>query len=666
MNAIDLSSVLTIKTPLASRRPSTNNPRQPRVEETLALRGVVNANPKGFGFVTTPEGDEHFIPPSEMRRLVPGDTIEFTLRPGKHPDAVQAAPRGIVERPETVWVGIPEEYGGEWHLRCEADAPCFCTLVLPDLGYVAAGQFVSVRVPALAPAARPHRLNSRVPVKLERILGSREGSGFLADFALARFDFPVAFSAATLREAEVAAAESIEVHDRQDLRDLPFVTIDGESTRDYDDAIYVRKNEQGFEVLVAIADVAHYVKPGSELDLQAKVRGTSVYLPSKVVPMLPEALSNGACSLVPQSDRYAVVARLQLSAAGDIQETHIGRAVVRSAARLTYKQVQSWKDAPETEPLEMSKVLGPMWEVFELCDAIRTAGGKMRFETPEPKLMPTEDGSVHLEWEARTEAHRLVEELMLLANRAVAMQLAKRTSAFFRHQPQPATEDWEKLQAFALSRGVELQASPSMAAIAQLVSNVEEHDAFKAELQARQTMEAAVYDALEHGHFSLNFEAYTHFSSPIRRYADLVVHRILVGDIDGDAADLASLAALCTRRAKAARSAERFVWDNLKKQALWDGQVTAPCGVASYVVTQSRRGIRVVSQEWQASMFLEARQMTDAGARHDADAEAWVLDGKVLELGELLQVEPLGLESSNVRLEIIAGVALKTPAPIAA
>lgn len=621
----------------------------------LSKLGVVSAHPKGFGFVTTANQEEFFIAPGWMRELVPGDTISFELETGKKLGTTQVARPLVVSRPPSVWQGALRYVQGAWVL--EPDEACFARIQVAGLQFVADGQLVSVRVPGLeSPAGRRGGV---VQATLERVLGERGRPGFEVDYALARYDFQTQFSEPALRQSQalVQPVPGAPAPDgRIDLRALPFVTIDGESTRDFDDAVYASQTASGWRVGVAIADVSHYVLPGSALDRDARQQGTSVYLPGRTVPMLPEALSTGVCSLVPGQDRYVVALELALDAQGNIVSSTVGRAVINSAQRLTYADVNQWKagDLPLAAPVAES--LSALWDVYEALAAQRRTRGQMDFDAPEPKTSLDEAGQVQLEWHPRTPAHKLVEELMLLANQCVAGRLQQLTRGLFRHQPAPEPQAWEKLTAWAQTRGVELGDMPSMSAVAALTHDVKEEDVLKAELQARNGMRPATYDSARASHFSLGYLTYTHFTSPIRRYSDLVTHRLLLGASGYDDAMLEDVAQHCSKRSRDGRMAERYVWDKIKKRMLFR-DVGPEQVLRSHVVSQSRRGLRVVSAQWQTSALMNADVLLERGFQYDDLQESWARDACGLEPGSMLDVRIVRMEEDKARSELHAVLA---------
>jgi ribonuclease R len=318
-----------------------------------------------------------------------------------------------------------------------------------------------------------------------------------------------------------------DLQNRRDLRDLHFVTIDGETARDFDDAVFAKREGKGFRLWVAIADVSHYVRNGDALDLDARERGTSVYFPRRVIPMLPEKLSNGLCSLNPNVDRLAMVCELAISARGEMGRYEFYPAVFRSRARLTYTQV--WAALSSNKASENLQVL---YDVFKVLLAARTERGAIDFETVETRMLFDAKGKIErIVAEPRNDAHRLIEECMLAANVCAGKFLAEAGHpALYRVHDVPAAEKVEALRQFLAELGLQLPGGqvPRPKDYAQLLERIRKRPDF-ALLQTilLRSLKQAMYSPSNVGHFGLAFDAYVHFTSPIRRYPDLLVHRAI-------------------------------------------------------------------------------------------------------------------------------------------
>lgn len=618
---------------------------------TQKYEGVVNAHPKGFGFVTCEDLQEFFVPPALMRELLPFDKIRFTLESGRKAGAQQVAQAWIVERRDSTWQGTLRYDRGVWLL--EPDEPCFVRLEVRGVQYAQSDEVVSVKVPAISSAGV--KGSNKIAVTLERILGLRTRPGFDLDYALAKFNFEPFFPASVFSELPKLGLTGGSQGPRKDMRDVPFVTIDGEHTKDIDDALWAQKVPSGgWHIKVAIADVSHFVREGSALDVVASKRMTSVYLPGKTIPMLPEELSNGECSLLPGLDRFAVVVSLKLNEDGSFEDFELTRATVRSAQRLTYDEVLAWKSGQKTLPAHITQSLEAAWSAYEALAHARKERGHLEFEDKEPKLLTHEDGSSELAWTQRHDAHKMVEELMLLTNQSVGRELNRLfRAALYRHQPHPVEEAWQEMREWAQSRTHELDETPSLRAVVALAKNLPAEERFKAELQARATMQPALYSSQASSHFSLGYEHYTHFTSPIRRYADLLVHRLLLKESTLTAPELAHLARLCSERNRDARLAERWVWDRIKKRAAFHA-VGPGQSCPGHIVRQNAKGARVVLNEWQCTAWVASASLAKAGWVFSESSGNWEQGKLCLELGSQVCLKLTGISEQKTRIELDA------------
>lgn len=370
-------------------------------------------------------------------------------------------------------------------------------------------------------------------VEIIEVLGEQDDPKILSKIAIESHGIPSAFSPEALDEA--ARAKPVEMKGRVDLRHLPLVTIDGPDARDFDDAVFAEKDGNGWHLVVAIADVAHYVRGGSALDKDAYARGNSTYFPDRVVPMLPEALSNDLCSLMPHKDRACMAAHLWIDEEGELTKWKFVRGVMKSRARLTYEQVQAARDGkPDatTKPLEKD-VIAPLYGAFACLMAARLKRGTLDLDLPERKVDLNDDGTVRaIKVRERLDSHKLIEEFMILANVAAAAQLeGKGGLCLYRVHDKPSEVKLDSLRDFLNSLGINLAASSEMhprvlTHILELAAKTP-HAPVVNEVMLRSQAQA-VYSHENIGHFGLALAKYAHFTSPIRRYADLMVHRGLI------------------------------------------------------------------------------------------------------------------------------------------
>jgi ribonuclease R len=347
-------------------------------------------------------------------------------------------------------------------------------------------------------------------------------------------DIPTEFAPAAL--AEAGRARPVPLGRRSDLRDLPLITIDGEDARDFDDAVFAEATEQGWRLVVAIADVAHYVRPASALDLDAARRGNSVYFPDRVVPMLPEALSNGLCSLQPGQERGCLFVEITLGRDGRKRGHRFGRGLMRSAARTTYEQIQAAADAKAAPAGLPERLLRDLYDAFAALLAARTARGTLDLDLPERKVVLAPDGSVAaITPRPRLDSHRLIEEFMVLANVCAAEELERvRQFCMYRVHAPPSEEKLFVLRSFLHGVGISLPAygqlhPRDLSRVLAQVAGTDQATLISEVVLRSQSL--AAYSPDNIGHFGLALPRYAHFTSPIRRYADLLVHRGLIAGL---------------------------------------------------------------------------------------------------------------------------------------
>ena len=538
------------------------------------IRGRIEAHPDGYGFVVPDEGGEDlYVAPAEMRQAMHGDRVlvrpaGFDRRGRREATIVE-----VVERAHRQVVGrLHRERGVTFVVP--ADRRIQHEIVI-EPGAVAGakpGQVVTATL-----ATQPS-LHAQPIGRVVEVLGDYGDPGMEIEIALRKHELPFRFGAEAQRLAGRLphAVRPADLRGREDLRELAFVTIDGETAKDFDDAVYCERSAKGFRLLVAIADVSHYVRPGDALDAGARERGTSVYFPRRVIPMLPEKLSNGLCSLNPEEDRLAMVCDVAVSAGGELGEYRFLPAAIRSHARLTYTQVaRALYDSPaRVEPvvrpvLERLRVLD---EVFRALLRAREQRGAIDFETVETEIDFDAHGKIaRIRPAPRNDAHRLIEECMLAANVSASDFLQRRGhKALYRVHEGPTAERLESLRSFLKSFGLELGggATPHARDYARLLDRIRK----RPDVQLLQTvllrsLRQAVYSPENVGHFGLAYEAYTHFTSPIRRYPDLVIHRAIKAVLEGGAyepGEWEALAGHCSMTERRADEASRDVESWLK------------------------------------------------------------------------------------------------------
>lgn len=515
------------------------------VDKLDLVCGRVSGHRDGFGFLIPDDGsDDLFLGPAQMRLVFDGDRclarVSGLDRRGRREGAIVE----VISRAHETIVGryqIESDVG-----FVVADNPKIQQEVLVTPGRALnakPGQFVEVKITHWpTPRFQPQG-------DIVEVIGNYMAPGMEIDVALRSFDIPHVWPEAVLKEAarlkpEVDEKDKLK---RVDLRHLPFVTIDGEDARDFDDAVYCEKPggwkllTGGFRLYVAIADVSHYVKVGSALDHEAEVRGNSVYFPERVVPMLPEQLSNGLCSLNPGVDRLAMVCEITLNKSGKMTDYQFYEAVIHSHARLTYNKVSDMLERPKSpegkrlseEYAEVLPHLKQLYALYKVLLKARHTRGAIDFETQETRIVFGAGRKIaEIKPTERNDAHKLIEECMLCANVATAAFLQKHDiPALYRVHDGPPLERQEKLRAFLGELGLSLhkgKEGPTPKDYQALLERIQDRPDFHViQTVMLRSLSQAVYSADNHGHFGLNYEAYAHFTSPIRRYPDLLVHRAI-------------------------------------------------------------------------------------------------------------------------------------------
>jgi ribonuclease R len=494
--------------------------------------GTVQAQRNGDGSLLPDDASAPvYLPAQEMRAVMHGDRVAVRIEGTRFRGRPQGAIVEVLERRTREVVGRLHEDAGVAYVV--ADNPRVTHRVLvPEAqrGDAQPGQVVIVEL------TRPPSREAQPVGRVARVLGEHGAPGMETDIAIHSHGLPFEFPDGALAEAAAWGGRIPQdaVAGREDLRGLALVTIDGEDARDYDDAVYCERTRGGWRLIVAIADVGHYVRPGGALDAEARERGTSVYFPNRVLPMLPEALSNGLCSLVPQEDRLCLCCELRVSEDGRITRSRFFEGVMRSAARLTYGDVGEFLARPEGRQVPHLEALRErllaLQGVYRSFVRERAGRGALELDTPELKLKFDEQGRVAaLVEQPRNDAHRLIEECMIAANIAAARFLDRhRVPTLYRVHGLPETDRLETLRQFMREFGLWLPAAEDVEPehLRDLLRKIGDRpDALLISTAVIRSMPQAVYQPGNIGHFGLALEHYAHFTSPIRRYPDLVVHR---------------------------------------------------------------------------------------------------------------------------------------------
>ena len=492
------------------------------------LTGTVIANPKGFGFVSLDKGGKDLRLSSQQMKLVfHGDKIKARLL-SRNLDAE------VVEVVETIktLVGRLHIEKGESYVVVDDKRIKHNIKITELLDGCVDNQVVIVEI-----LSSP-TLESDATGRITTILGNYLDEGVEVDSAIYRHQIPSVFSEKTLSESAKLPTKVLEIDkkDRVDLTSFELITIDGDDSRDFDDAVYAKPSKDGWKLIVAIADVSHYVSEGSSLDAESFERGNSVYFPHKVVPMLPETISNGLCSLNPNVERLCMACEMNINPLGELLDYKFYSAVMLSHARLTYGQVNEILESKKS-PLrnKFSNVVENIDFLYGLYKTLRISRqkrGVMDFDRIESQILFDDKGKIeNIVARKRNDAHKLIEECMLMANQATAKFLQKNNEDFlYRNHPKPTAEKVEVTRQFLSAIGLTLEGGiePESKDFAKVLRNAKgREDENIIKTVVLRTMKQATYTPINDGHFGLAFEDYTHFTSPIRRYPDLLVHRAI-------------------------------------------------------------------------------------------------------------------------------------------
>lgn len=639
------------------------------------LHGRVIGHPDGFGFLQPDEGgDDLFLSPREMRRLWHGDRIVARVSGVDRRGRREAAVVEVLERAFEHLVGRLQIEGGVAFLLPDNKRIAQQVLITPDkLHGASSGQMVVVRI-------TDHPEAWRQPLgEVVEVLGDHLAPGMATDVAIRAHDIPLDWPAALENEIESLGPDVPEAakSGRVDLRRLPLVTIDGADARDFDDAVYCQRTEKGWRLLVAIADVSAYVEPGTALDDEAYRRGNSVYFPDRVVPMLPEVLSNGLCSLNPHVDRLCMTAELYFDAEGVLYRSRFFEAVMTSHARLTYDEVGAMLLEGDPELCRRHVALLPhlndLYGLYQLLHGARVERGAIDFDTVETRFRFDAAGKLAgIVPLVRHDAHKVIEECMLAANVAAARHLLrKKMPALYRIHERPSAEKLADLREFLAELGLRLEGGlePTAKDYANLLERVKDRPDFHViQVVLLRSMMQAMYSDNNVGHFGLAFPAYTHFTSPIRRYPDLMVHRALKHLLAGEPPEafdythqhLAAMGEHCSATERRADDATRDAADTLKCEymldkvgELFDGVIS---GVNSFGIFVELDDIYVSGLVHITALDYDYFHFDPIGHRLTGDRT-----GKVYRLGDTLRVKVAAVNIDDRKIDFVLADAVAGP-----
>ena len=632
------------------------------------VTGRLSVHPDGFGFVQqeTGKGDDVFIPARGIKGAVHGDhvvaRVEKTSGKGIEGSILRVLERGVdrvvgtFQKGRSVSTVLPEDN----RLLYEIMVPNKYTAKARN------GQVVLAEIKNFPPEGR------NPEGRVVEVLGNPDDMGVQTKIVIHKHGLPHIFPPDAMAQAEALPQAIIpnDIQGRKDLRDLPLVTIDGEQARDFDDAVFVKKTRTGFVLTVAIADVSHYVPDKSPVDQTGIERGTSVYFPNAVVPMLPEKLSNHLCSLIPGEDRLAIGVNISFDREANVRRANFFKAVIRSHCRFTYKEVRCILVNKDEELIAKNrkhiKHLKWMVELTEALSEKRRQRGSIDFDLPEPEMILGIRGNLEeIVRRERSIAHRIIEEFMIAANEAVALFLTKKDiPAMYRVHELPARDKVNELVGFARILGMNIKVpdeiTPKWCQKVLKEASGKPHEYIINTVLLR-TMKQAVYSSQNIGHFGLASPNYLHFTSPIRRYPDLIVHRILKANMKRPRKrpvyteeQLETLGQHCSVRERGAMEAEREMFDRLKVRFMADkiGEVFE--GIISGVIS--------------FGFFVELKDMFISGAVRLVDIvdDYYVLDQdkqrlvgrrthRIFHLGQTVKVrvKAVNVSRMHINFEIV-------------
>ncbi|MFH0935086.1 MAG: ribonuclease R, partial [Pseudomonadota bacterium] len=633
------------------------------VDKLDLIRGKVQGHPDGFGFLIPEDGSPDLVlSEKEMHKALHGDTVMARVGGEDRRGRREAKIVEVLEPANTRVVGrLYEEHGIQFvvaeNRRISQDF-----LVAPGASAGAkAGQVVMLEI-----MQQPSK-HAQPIGRIVEVLGNYADPGMEIEIALRKHDLPNEFPHDAEKQAKAFSPEvkPADYAGRESVAKLPLVTIDGETARDFDDAVYCEPNAQGFRLVVAIADVSTYVKAGDALDKEAINRGNSVYFPRRVIPMLPEELSNGLCSLNPNVERLCMVCDMQISAEGEIQKHRFYPSVMFSHARLTYTKVADMLADPQGETAREYAAVLPhinnLYKLFQTLLQAREKRGAIDFETVETQMIFNDQGKIEkIVPVIRNDAHKLIEECMLAANVCAAAFLKEHEHpVLYRVHEGPTPEKLEAVREFFKEFGLQLGGGddPQAADYSKLLKQIKGRpDAGLLQTVMLRSLRQAVYAPENLGHFGLGYEAYAHFTSPIRRYPDLLVHRAIKAVLDGKKykpqlkwAELGVHCSMTERRADdATRDVEAwlkcfYMRDHLG--SVFDGTISSVTGFGLFVALDDLyvEGLVHVSE-------LGADYYHFDAAKHQMLGER---TGKRYRLGDRVRVKVVRVDMESTKIDFV-------------
>jgi ribonuclease R len=639
------------------------------------IAGRVIGHPDGFGFVVPDDGSQDlYLSQKEMDSVLHGDRVMVREQGGDRRGRREATVVEVTERAQLRMVGrLHVEH--KVLFVAASDRRISQDILVPaaDTNGAVPGQVVVVEL-----VSQPNRHTQPIG-KIVEVLGGYTDPGMEIEIALRKHELPHEFSDKAERQA-ARLPDTVQAGDakgRVDLRNLPLVTIDGETAKDFDDAVYCEKDGKNFRLIVAIADVSHYVRHGDDLDVEARERGNSVYFPRRVIPMLPEKLSNGLCSLNPDVDRLAVVCDASITAQGEIEGYRFYDAVFRSHARLTYTQVAAALENPgavKTAPLKgLLPRLQALDALFRVLLVARAKRGAIDFETTETEIEFDPKGKIKRIFPVvRNDAHRLIEECMLAANVCASEYLKSHEhTALYRVHEGPTPEKLAALREFLKEFGLQLGGGdePHAKDYAALLLKLKG----RPDVQLLQTvllrsLKQAQYSPENLGHFGLAYEAYTHFTSPIRRYPDLLVHRAIKAVIAGQQykpGNWKELGAHCSQTERRADEATRDVMNWLKCYFMQDRVNEEYEGSISAVTSF---GIFVALDDVFVEGLVHVSELGSDYFKFDATKHLMLGErtGRRYRLGDRVRVRVVRVDMDSSRIEFNLAAEGGAPAKVSA